>query len=769
MGVVYPTVAMGIGAFGVDIVDRLTASLDSEEPLLSAMRCADVHQVERKLSAELQTLLEAGRNSAHITNPRLDIFAFVDGWSQSDDSLIAACRQCSDVIGQQFGAMFPANRPPEQRTAGLHLVLVVPPLLGTAATDVLRRLRALEKWAESGEPAYPILSRVWLLSTHTQAGVLSKEDAIRSAAAFGIALLGSGLRENETVAHRMHHLNDDEGLFAFFSAASLDLPKALLREYASERAIYDATSTLVARIEQKVDPSVAINSISPLRHEQWLEPFTTGEPANRCRRLAATLSGATTSLADHIKVHPFDEAEDIRDRYGILFREATQIRETTHADASALDEMILALDKSESASFLLMQDGMHRIFSDTLGPKSGLHDLPVVYAGLKRLQAQLQDEDRREEVTPTTITTDTDPLRAELESALALLPSRRMLMATAGTVGLTLGLLVVFVALGISATELDIDQTQHPTTVQRVRVSIWFLGALVSLASSYLMARWVGARTRSAVQGALKRRRDAISDLWKSGGGGQPGRQADAQLRQRRLRVRRGAIRLIEGKLEHLDAVRRALLEARDLSHRRLSDLCPVPQPDPTLDDLEPLLGAPRHLHAALVTPTVANWWIRSCRDLMDLEVWANRLLEGSWPREGLATGLPCSNEEQLRRLGRRQTLPLTTRNLFGDTQGSEAAAQTIEVFTNRAPQALAPPIDPQDAQGDPVQNARHGDMFVVAPVEARAALSPIFQDAPKTLPALWTTARAERVLFVRTWEGFTVAQIVRAARPNPS
>lgn len=764
MGVVYPTVALGVGNLGSEVVDRLSASLDSEEPLLSILTCRDASQVGQQLSGTLQLLLEAGRNDGHLSEPRLDILAFADGWSQSSEQLITACRQASRVIGERYSSMFPADRPPHQRTAALHLVLVVPPLTGQDALGMLRRLRNLEKWAEDEQDAYPLLSRVWLLSTHTQAGVLSKADTVASAAAFGIALTGSGLREEDAVAARMSHHPEGEGLFAFFSAASLDLPKARLRSYAAERAVYDATAQLVSRVEQEVDPSVAINSITPLRHEQWLEPFTSGEPARRCRQLAANLSGATASLPDRIVVHPFDEADDITDKYAILFREATQVRETTHADASSLDEMIVALDKAESAAFQMMRDGMHRIFSVTLGPKSGLRELPMVEAGLRRLLAQLQDADAREETNPAEGPSDADPLRKELNEALEQLPSRWMLAAQAGTIGVTVGLLFLLVALGVSATELEMDVASHPTTVLRVRVAMWVFAALATAASSYLAARWVGARSRAAVTKALKRRRDAIFDLWKMGGGGQPGRQAEAQLRQRRLRVRRAAIRLIEGNLEHLQAVRRALLEARDQAHRRLSDLCPAPQPDPALDDLESLLGAPRPLHAPLVSPPVANWWVRSCRDIADNEVWANRLLEGSWPKEGLAVDLPCADEGTLRDLGRRQTRPLTERNLFGDPQGAEAAARTVAEFTARAPRALAPPTNPKDPHGDPVMGIRHGEMFTVAPVEARANLLTIFSEAPVSLPALWTAARAERVLFVRTWEGFTVAQLARAA-----
>ena len=600
---------------------------------------------------------------------------------------------------------------------------------------------------------------MWLLSTHSRSGTLSADDAIASAAAFGIALVGSGLREEDMIAARMSHHPHGEGLFSFFSAASLDLPKARLRRYATERVIYDGMATLVTRVEKEVDPGVALPAVSTLRHEQWLTPFVDGEAARRCRQLAASLSGATNALPSRIKVGPFDEAADIRIHYAILFRPATQIKAPTHADASALDEVIVALDRAESAAFEMIRSGIRQLYESTLGPKTGLHELPIVEAGLRRVVAALQDEDARETAPAPTGPSDADPMRAELEAALSILPSRQMLWGVASTVGMAVGVLSVLAGVGLTVA-LDLDVQYHESVAERARLAVWGLSVLLGVLASYLFARWVGARTRQTVQDALTRRRDAIASLWQRGGGGQPGRQAESQLRQRRLRVRRGAIRSLERTLEHLQSVRQALLHARDQAHRRLSELCANPQPDPSLDDLTALLGQPRPLHAPLVGPLVANWWVRSCRQLADREVWANRLLEGAWPPDGLAVDLPCAGPVQLHALGRKQTAPLIERNLFGDPKGADAAAQTVAEFTARAPRALARPCEPVDPHGDPSSGVRAGEMFAVAPMEARSTLGSIFHDAPMSLPALWTSARAERVIVVRTWEGYTLAEI---------
>ena len=278
MGVQFPTVAVGIGPFGAKVVERLTDSLDHEEPLLAVIQC-EPKQVHEHLSAALHPLLEAGRTRHNLTEPRLDLMAFALGMQGDDDALAQACQQAATVVGESYGALFPPGKPPEERTAGMQLVIIVPPMTSSTTAALQRRLEILERWAASAPP-YPLLTRIWLLSTHTRAGTLSVDDAVSSSAAFAIGLMGSGLRDDDMVAARLSHHSNREGLFSFFSAASLDLPKARLRQYSTERVIHDGMATLVTRVEKEVDPGVALSAVSAMRHEDWLAPFIDGEPAS---------------------------------------------------------------------------------------------------------------------------------------------------------------------------------------------------------------------------------------------------------------------------------------------------------------------------------------------------------------------------------------------------------------------------------------------------------------------------------------------------------
>ena len=759
--VVYPTVVLGISDFGGRVVQRLGDSLDRDEPLLRTASCP-TGDLATTFHRTADTLLRAGGLGGDLVEPRLDLMAFALGLHGERSDLVSACDQAARVVGENYGALFPWDRPPEQRTATLHLVLVVPPMVASSFGEMLERLRAIEAWADASPP-YPLLSRVWLLSLHSRTGTLSAEDAERSCAAFGIALLGSGLRQDETVSHRMAPPSHGEGLFSFLSAASLTLPRERLRSYAASRAVYDGLSKMVTRVEQEADPTVALGAVNALRHDGWIEPFADGEAARRCREMAAGLAGATTGLPEWPVVGPFDEPETIRSKYPILFRPATQVKSPTETDASDLDEMIVWLDKAESAALAEIEGGVERLFQSKLGPASGLQELPVVESGLRRVLANLRDADKRDAkaVERTAGRGEPDPLREELERALEALPSRGTLWSVSATLSLVVGALVVVLGLGLVG-HWGGDAGLHRDTVAQCQAVVWCLSLLLSAISAYAVARSVGAHTRRSAASALRLRSEAVADLWRRGGGGEPGKQAESQLRQRRMRVRRGAIVALERALEHLSVVRRTLIEARDRTRQELRDMGVTPQADGSLDDLSGLLGEARPLHAPLLRAPEAGRWVDGCREMADPEVWANRLLESAWPAAGLLVDVPCGDPDHLRELGRQQTAPLTGRNLFQEPFASQAAAGTVAAFSANAPLALSEPCAPQDENGDPVRGVRPGEMFAVAPLHGRGPLEDAFEACPVTLAVLWTPSRVERVILVRTWEGFRLDELSR-------
>jgi hypothetical protein len=63
------------------------------------------------------------------------------------------------------------------------------------------------------------------------------------------------------------------------------------------------------------------------------------------------------------------------------------------------------------------------------------------------------------------------------------------------------------------------------------------------------------------------------------------------------------------------------------------------------------------------------------------------------------------------------------------------------------------------------VLGVRPGEGFVIAPLPGREVLQVGLSDVPFRLPVLWSPLKSARVLFVRTWEGLTVEDVVRGAR----
>jgi hypothetical protein len=166
--------------------------------------------------------------------------------------------------------------------------------------------------------------------------------------------------------------------------------------------------------------------------------------------------------------------------------------------------------------------------------------------------------------------------------------------------------------------------------------------------------------------------------------------------------------------------------------------------------------------------PEVLSRWIAARREISEDRVWADRLLEGAWPEGGLLEDVPCGDPERITELSRRQVRPLSERSVLDDAEGGQQAADTLRDFGSRMGAMLAPPCQPLNAHGDPVQGIRPGEGFVIAPSAGRDSLDAGLRDVPTRLPVLWSPSKAARVIFLRTWEGLYVEEVVRGARSMP-
>ncbi len=778
----YPTVLLGLGRFGQEVLGRVLQSLDASSPLLGVLRC-EPSGVATGLQPLLEELLRVGRGSGERRDQRLDLVAFVAALQGGDDDLLTACEQAARLLAEGYGTMFPPDRPPEQRTATLHLVVQVPALSHPRAAVAFSRLAALERWAR-GRPVFPLLARIWLVSQQTAAGTLTSEELVSTCASFALGMVASGLRTEEEVSRRMAHPARDEGLLGFLSVASVELPESRLRAYAAARAAYDGLGALVERVQQPVtDATLAQGAISALQHERWLEPFTEGEAAQKCRRLAAELSRSPVDLPAELRVGPFDSAEDIRRVHAGLFRPASVDTPLTTVDQARTEETFRALDRIEAEVAVAVEQGIQGMFDASLGPASGLSQLPAVEQGLKRVIAHHQDEQTQDAAGLQKLepgrapVAPVDPHREELEQALLTLPSRGVALAAAAALAVAVLLAVSFGTLALLNPSPTSQPGTGPATVQVTaptgtggsngREALpWVAGGLAALAAGAGWLYFLGHHARKEVRRMLELRRDALEALVSRGGGGARGRQAELQLVLRRKRARRGAILALENAVARLQAVRRALLEARDGKRQELVALGVTPATEARLDDLGPLLGAGGLLHGSLMPPEVISRWIAGCREITEDRVWADRLLEGAWPPGGLLEDVPCGDAERVTELSQRQVRPLAQRSVLDDAEGGTQAGDVLRDFSARMGSVLAPPGQPLNAHGDPVPGVRSAEGFVIAPSAGRDVLEAGLRDMPVRLPVLWAPSKAARVIFLRTWEGFSVEEIARGARP---
>lgn len=780
----YPTVLLGLGRFGQEVIGRVLQSLEVSSPLLGVLRC-EPSGVAAELQPQLEELLRAGRGSGDRRDQRLDVMAFAAALQGGEEDLLVACEQAARLLAEGYGAIFPPDRPPEQRTATLHLVVQVPALSNPRASVALSRLAALESWARA-RPAFSLLARIWIVSQQTAAGTLTSEELVSTCASFALGMLASGLRTEDEVSRRMAHPSRDEGMVGFVSLASVELPESRLRTYAAARAAHDGLGALVTRVQEPVaDATLAQGAVSALQHERWLAPFIEGRAAQLSRRLAAELSRSPVDLPADIRVGPLDSPEEIRASHSGLFKPASVETAPTTVDQARTDETFQALDHAEAEVATAVEHGIQAVFDASLGPTSGLTQLPAVEQGLKRVIAQLHDAQTQEDATLKTLDPSqppgppVDPHREELEHALLALPSRAMALAAAAAFALAVLMVVSFGTLAImnrqpvAAQGSGLAQTQvasaAPSGHFEWREALpWILGVLAALGAGTGALYFIGHHTRQEVRRVLKLRRDALEKLVSQGGGGRRAKQAELQLVVRRKRARRGAILGLENAVARLRAVRHALLEARDRKRQDLLSLGVTPAVEARLDDLGPLLGAGGLLHGSLVPSPLLSRWIAARREISEERVWADRLLEGAWPEGGLLEDVPCGDAERIAELSRRQVQPMAERGVLDDAEGGQQAADVLREFGSRMGAMLAPPCQPLNPHGDPAPGVRPGEGFIIAPSAGRETLDAGLRDVPARLPVLWSPAKAARVIFLRTWEGLFVEEIMRGARALP-
>ena len=770
------SVVIGLGPFGDKVLARFEDSLGEARGLVTTARAAAAGAVGAAVGAQLASLLEAGRNESDSTTRRLDIFVVGAAAQGGEDDLRVIADEIGQLVGSRYRAMFNLTSPPELRNAALHFVLWAPPLGDNAlARAALARTFRLENWVQSGATAGNLLSRVWLLAQQTQAGEVKLPGMIASASAFLLAVLGSGMRDHEAVAQLLAHPSAGAGRFGFLSVASLDIPEAAVRRYASSRAVYDGLQTLLSRVQgrQSINGEEGLAAVASLPHAAWTSPFSEGSALTlSVRKLAANLSGATTGLPKTVHVGPFDDASHVRREHAPLLRPASVDREMGAVDTQRVEEILRGLDQHEAELVRQIHVGLSTLFKTTLRG-GALRTLPEVEVGLRHLVAQLQDRNVRGAGRLDDDSGPPDPHGAEVEAALASLPSRSVLWSGALAVGLGIG----FVAFSFVG-----DPAAAPAAAAALPSSVVVVGAATSVSAPVPWAEllpwgvagiigvlcacaWGAVSShvvREHLRTVLRMRLGAIQALWAQGGGGRRARQAEDQLELRRHRVRRVARMAMEDALERVRAIQLALGDARDAVREKLEGMSVTPTGDASTDNLSPLGGDPDHLHGPLVPWDTVARWVRQARRVAGEAEWAGVVLFAGWAESAAAEDVPCADLDALDAAGREQVSALAAASLLSLPEAREAAGVAVNSFIGRAVSALAPPMKPLGEDFEPT-GSEQGRTLVLAPRLAQGELTKALSGRGDVLP-VWVDVANPRVVFLYVWEGFRVLEIGRGA-----
>lgn len=774
--IVHPLVLVGIGTIGQKIARELAdtaVALDADAPVQTVPWTGDTTaeaRLETALRPVLRGLLEAGAvRSAARGRVGLDVLVVGHVEQVDPDEAARVLDVVSGQLASDWGVMFPASRPPAERAAWGTVLLALPPLHGEHRDRGLAALNALQ--AHRARAVHPLFSRALILPSQTRAGQHSAEAVSHALRATAQALFLSGLRESDHVQALLSHRNDDRFLVGL-SAATAELPLARLRRYARWRLALDGLDALVQRAEHPTgDPARAEALVARLDVDGLLEPFREGEPAQRVRRHAATLSGAADRLPDDMNVRLIERDADLRQRFKVLLGPATKPPPDRATDHPEHHEILRVLDREEAFALGELGRRIEHLLAEELEPSSALEVLPHLERALVRAAHHL-DEDLAESAAPLPAVDrpppPTDPGREAVARALDGRPRLITVLPLGAVLGGVFGCLAglaLFALIG-APTAASSTAAFSSGAAEVASPLVWpavLVGALVGLLAA---AGWCLAVLRGgalALQDALVARRTELEELWRRGGGGQPGRQAAALLAVRRRRTADGLRARLSRASARLADARTSLRVARDDARAELEQLRVGLGATPRRDDLTDLLGQPTPLHRPLLEPRTLAERLAQVRPTQEPDRVAQHLLEQTWPEGGLVHDLPAANRDALERACEAGIPHLGAEALLAGDPAATQVEQRLQQFIDQLTGGLAAGLDPRDENGDPLPAAQ--PWLALGPRALRSAVEQRLRDRAAGSYAEWSDGDFPWIVVLATWTGLDVASVRRGAR----
>ncbi|MFO0734764.1 MAG: hypothetical protein U0270_02750 [Labilithrix sp.] len=768
-----PVIAVALDAFGSDV-------LASARGWLPPDRFPEVIEVGRepdlglRLREALARMTRAGA-SARAGGPRVTIAAFVDHTGVAQAANLATL--ISALLHQELAAIFDPRATPDQRNAALHVLVRIPPLGATAAAaSALRELTQLEKWAPAGG-SYPILARIWPLSTQTTAGTMSERGLVTTAAVWLAALTARD--EVDALAERFRHPRSVEARVSAFAAATLAIPEADVVEYARRRARYDALQRIAARASRPADRQRSEALISAYPLEEWTRSVDQGPEAGEIRALTAERSGAGAIEDTPIDVPPFASVAEIKEKNGALLEPATPPKMSAYRDDVRLSQSLERLTAKESEALTRdIEQTLDRSLGAQLPPEEGLMGLPETRGALQQIHARVWDRSAAEAfagpLNQAAETIDPDPHRGAVDEAFAALlsPFRRARTALLAGFGVAMlsAAVVASVAPPAAAYPLPPAGAGRPVAQAAPPAPTsdawnprwpWIAGGLLGLITAVGYGFWAAGQAVRPIREVLELRRTALGALRQSGGGGRARAQLEREINVRARRLRRGIAHAIDLRLRRLNAIVSLVNEARDRAAKDLAALHIVVATSAANDDLSPLFPEVEPLHGHLVSPGSLARWVAEQRKVVDPDVWATRLVAETWD-PGSLDG-PCLDDARVARACDAQVEGVREKPPLSDPDLAVEAAQRASGFAQNVAHALGPPVRPRSETGDVIALREAARVVLVPSSEGDRVRSAFTRNGaefqPQEMPSLG--ARAAMICF---WEDLTVRHLAAGA-----
>lgn len=694
----HPLVLIPFGALAEQVLVRVGAP--GRDPDVAIVRGPDAATA---LELELHRLLRAGERGA--SGPRVDLVAVVDAVTSLPADLAPTLTQITDLIEAKFSAVLSPRASADQRAVGLHLVVLAPPIVAQgAARDVLNSLAALP--GPAGRALDSLLTRIWLLSSQSTAGLLSIDDTVSSVAGFLSALFGSGVRDAEAVRQRLAFA-DPSKRFAMISVGRLDLPMDRLVAFQETRAAWEALDTLVQRVNAPASASEGLPDAFDLAAA--VAPLTEGDVARAAR--------------------------------------------TTPDRALALS----AVQRVEIDAARALRVASQTLLDGALGARHRLDAVPGLIYALESRSAAATEGLTTDAVTPAKEPVAPPP--AEAPVAEIAPPASSSVASGAGLglagafVGLAAALRLSVPATSGASLSTTVVTTAAPSASSSSVMATALVGALIGGLALAGVGWWLGA-PRAAVAAPPPRAPDRPRDP-----------ALDEALALSRNRIRRHIGHAADAVLDRLRTLRAVLVSSRDALRQELDALGVRLGAAPADDVLDPVLGAEAPLHGHLLPARDVAKWLARSRRFTEPAVWADHLLGLVRPADGLLNDIPGADLAAVRVAARAQLAGSEQRSVFDDDDTASVAGDRTVAFLRRAVHAMAPAVVPRTAHGDPVQALRAAEILILLPEPGASVLTDVPQraDVPHAT-VVWVPDAEPRVLLVRTWEGLTANDLLRGA-----